>query len=201
VVIHDETVDRTSNGNGEVAAMTVEELKALDVGSWKGETFAGETIPTLEETVGLLSRMVRMNIELKAEDPRVAEAAIEALENPKLRPSTIAASFHLSHLRRIKERLPDVRTSLILDRELPDGFWDGDGAAVDSVAIHRDHVTAEIVAEMAERGKPVSVWTVDKPDCAVQMAAMGVEAITSNDPALILEALSEAGYRPKPPVW
>jgi glycerophosphoryl diester phosphodiesterase len=184
-----------------VAAMTLDELRELDAGSWKAESFSGEKIPTLEETLALLGGMVRINMELKSEDPRVAEAAVEGLRNPNIRATTIAASFHLGHLRIIKDRYPEMRTSLILDRELPEGFWDGDGAVVDSIAIHRDSVTAAIMAEMNELGRPVSVWTVDKPDCAVRMADLGVEAITSNDPSLILDALAAAGYRPKPPVW
>ena len=67
VIIHDATVDRTTNGSGRVDSMTLEELRALDAGSWKGEEFAGEKIPTLDEFIELAVSLPEMtfDIELK----------------------------------------------------------------------------------------------------------------------------------------
>ena len=67
VIIHDATVDRTTNGSGRVDSMTLEELRALDAGSWKGEEFAGERIPTLDEFIAFAVSLPEMtfDIELK----------------------------------------------------------------------------------------------------------------------------------------
>ena len=59
VVIHDATVDRTTNGHGAVADMTLSELRALDAGSWKGEEFAGANIPTLDEFIAFADKQVK----------------------------------------------------------------------------------------------------------------------------------------------
>ena len=195
VVIHDETVDRTTGGSGEVASLTLDELQALDAGSWKAPSFAGEKIPTLDEALSLLGKMAGINMELKAEDPRLAEAAVQALESRGLHRTAVVSSFHLELLKIAKERLPEVKTRLFLDDELPDGFWEENGDFVDSLGIHQEHVTAEVVAFFRDRGRPVGVWTVDDPARAVELAAAGVESITTNDPLAILEVLGEAGFR------
>ena len=195
VVIHDDTVDRTTDGSGEVAALNLEELRALDAGSWKAPSFAGEKIPTLDETLELLGHMIRINMELKTADPRLADLAIEALQRQSLLWNATVSSFHLDHLRRAKDLTADVRTSLILDSEPPEGFWSDQGGVVDAVAVHVDHATADVLAAMAEVDRPVSVWTVDDPHRAVELAANGVSIIPTNDPLTILDALGEAGLR------
>lgn len=195
VVIHDDTVDRTTNGTGTVGELSVEELQALDAGSWKAASFAGEKIPTLVEAFSLLSGFVRINMELKSADPRVAELAIEAIERHRLHRHLVASSFHIGHLLTVKQRLPEVRTNFLPEEDLPTGFWEGDGRLVDSVGLERKHATAGRVAELREQGRPTWVWTVDDPREAVRLADVGVESITTNDPILILEALGEAGYR------
>ena len=65
VVIHDETVDRTTNGKGNVSDLTLDELKRFDAGSWFDPSFAGEKIPELEEVLDLIGKKAAMNIEIK----------------------------------------------------------------------------------------------------------------------------------------
>ena len=195
VVIHDDTVDRTTNGEGAVSGLTLVELQFLDAGSWMAPSFAGEKIPALDEALTLLARYVRLNMELKSAEPKLAELAIEAIERHGLHRRLMVSSFHLQHLLTLKERLPEVRTNYLLEEELPADFWQTEGRMIDSIGIQWEHASAEIVADLREHGRPTWVWTVDDPQQAVRLATMGVEAITTNDPTLILEALGEGGYR------
>jgi glycerophosphoryl diester phosphodiesterase len=195
VVIHDDTVDRTTDGSGAVSELTLEELRALDAGSWKSPSFAGETIPTLDEALSLLAGFTGINMELKSPDPRLAELAAEAVERLELDHQLTVSSFHLQHLTAIKSTLPQVRTNFLPEEALPAGFWEGDGRLIDSIGLQWERATRELVSELNAEGRQVWVWTVDEPVEAVRLASAGVESITTNDPIAILDALGEAGYR------
>ncbi len=125
VVIHDDTVDRTTNGTGAVSELTLAELQSLDAGSWKAPSFAGERIPSLDEALTLLTKYVRINMELKSADPRLAERAIEAIERHGVHRRLMASSFHLQHLLTIKERLPEVQTNYLLEEAASCGLLAG----------------------------------------------------------------------------
>jgi glycerophosphoryl diester phosphodiesterase len=195
VVIHDETVDRTTDGAGAVSDLPLAELRALDAGSWKHARFSGERLPTLEETLAVLESTPRINMELKTEDPAIVEVAVAAIERRRLHHRIMASSFHLQHLVRVKMRLPSVWTHLFLDETLPEGFWDDEGRFVNSVGLPWESVTADLVAELHRRGRAVWTYTVDDSDRALELAAAGVQAITTNDPVAIAGVLEWAGYR------
>lgn len=195
VVIHDPTVDRTTDGRGRVAALAFAELRALDAGSWKDPDFSGERLPTLDETLDLLEGVPRINIELKTEDPAIADTTVAAIEARRLHHRVMVSSFHRQHLLRVKHRLPGVWTHLFVEEPLPDGFWDGDGVFVNSLGLPWEGVTADRVDHAHGRGRAVWTYTVDEPEKALALAAAGVQAITTNDPELIIRVLSEAGYR------
>jgi len=199
VVIHDDTVDRTTNGSGAVAQLTAAELGALDAGTWKSPSFRGQRIPTLDQCLWLLAGTVRVNMELKASDPRLAAIAVAAIEERGLHDQVIVSSFHLELLAEVAERLPEVWIHHFLEREPPPDFFRRDASCVDSVGVAKDYVTEQAVAWFRAAGRPTWVWTVDDPGAAVRFAAMGVQAVTSNDPAGILAALAEAGFREGPP--
>ena len=188
MVMHDDTVDRTTDGSGRVSDLTAAELAALDAGSWKSPSFAGERVPTLEACLSLLSGMVRINMELKAAEPRLAALAAKAIEARSLQLQTMVSSFHLELLVEARRRLPEVWIHHFFERQPPGDFWEGYGHALDSVGVHKDVLTAEVIRWCHAAGRPVWVWTVDDPDEAVRFAAMGVQSITTNDPARMLHA-------------
>jgi glycerophosphoryl diester phosphodiesterase len=202
VAIHDDTVDRTTDGSGAVAQLTAAELGALDAGSWKAASFAGERIPTLDQCLWLLAGTVRINMELKARDLSLAEIVVEAIEQRRLHRQIMVSSFHLELLAVVRRALPEVRIHHFLEREPPRDFFEREGRCVDSVGVAKDYLTPEAVAWFRACGRPTWVWTVDDPAEALRFAAMGVESITTNDPARILTVLAEAGHRgPPPPVF
>lgn len=198
VVIHDDTVDRTTNGTGKVVEHSHAELASLDAGSWKSPSFSGERIPTLDDCLSLLAGMVRINMELKADHPRLAEIAAAAIEGRDLVRRVMVSSFHLDLLSSVRKRLPNVWTHHFFDREPPEDFWQHDGHAINSVGVAKDHLTPAVVEWCRAAGKPTWVWTVDDPVDAVRFAAMGVQSITTNDPVRVMTALAEAGYREMP---
>jgi glycerophosphoryl diester phosphodiesterase len=198
IVIHDDTVDRTTDGRGKVSELPYSALGSLDAGSWKSASFSGERVPTLDESLSLLAGMVRINMELKAPDSRLAQVAAAAIEGRGLLHQAMVSSFHLDLLEAVRSRLPAVWIHHFFDREPPDDFWQRDGHVINSVGVSKDHLTREVVEWCRSAGRPVWVWTVDDPDEAVRFAAMGVQSITTNDPVRIMTALAEAGFRELP---
>lgn len=80
VILHDETVDRTTNGEGKISELTIDEVKPLDAGSWKSEEFANEKIPTLKEALGVMPENIWLNVHLKGGEKlgeKVARVIVE----------------------------------------------------------------------------------------------------------------------------
>ncbi|NJE30736.1 glycerophosphodiester phosphodiesterase [Thermococcus sp. 18S1] len=107
VVIHDDTVDRTSNGSGRVKDMTLDELKSLDFGN-------GERIPTLEETFEALPEDVLINVEIKDAEAVKKTAAIIGANNPS---RVMVSSFLIDALREYRKHDRETRMGLLVDRE------------------------------------------------------------------------------------
>ncbi len=78
VIMHDKTVDRTTNGTGLVSELTLEEIKKLDAGSWKSKQYTGEQVPTLKETLEIMPRNIWLNIHLKGGE-KLGEATAKVL--------------------------------------------------------------------------------------------------------------------------
>lgn len=181
VVIHDDTLDRTTDGEGPVAACSCEELQTLDAGSWFDPGFAGEPLPTLDETLALLGGRLRLNLEVK--EARAAMALLVRLSDyPQA--EVVVSSFDygvLSGLRRVAPELPLA----VLHAE---GNWRlalARAEALRACAFHpqADLVSRPLLAACRRAQLPVFVWTVDEPVRARALARMGVAGLFTNDPA------------------
>jgi glycerophosphoryl diester phosphodiesterase len=122
VLIHDEFVDRTTDGKGRVSDMTLDELKKLSAGIYK-EGFKSEKIPTLRETAKIIPDNVALALELKTDrflDKNVCARLIDELKEEKIFDRTFVLSFFMPHLQEMKETCPDIYTGWItLDRKTP----------------------------------------------------------------------------------
>ena len=110
IVIHDATVNRTSNGKGRIADMTLAEIKALDAGAWLKPEFAGQRFPTLQEALDLMGGKVRLNIHVKAypnDAERLVPSVVRELQARNLLDKSFVASDqeYIALARRIEPRL------------------------------------------------------------------------------------------------
>ena len=192
VVMHDATVDRTTNGTGAIANLSRAELQRLDAGSWKSPTFAGERIPRLEEALALSdSNPVVFNVEVKRfSDPaQSANKLAEMLRRHAPRQGThVVSSFDL-------DALLQVRAA---DAGLPLAILGSDGVALLELAkkhnfpwvhVYHEGITRDIVLAAHAHGVKVNVWTVDKLDLAQEYAKIGVDKICSNRAPELLAAI------------
>lgn len=121
VVIHDDTVDRTTNGSGPVSGMTYEQLRGLDAGSWFDRAFSSEYLPLLTEVLGEARGRLFVNIEIKAsawrENPKggVEEVVMSAVRDFDMGNSVVISAFDWRSLRRIREMDPHIAIGVLAD--------------------------------------------------------------------------------------
>lgn len=174
IVMHDENLDRTTNGIGPAREKTLAELKTLDAGG-------GEKIPTLEEVIGLVKGKTGFVIELK--EPGTERGVIELLRENQLIQDVFIVSFHRNFLIKIKEREPQMRTGLILYSSL-DPIQAAKECLADAVAPYHDFVTPEMVEKAHGDNLILITWTVDDRRRAEYLRGIGVDGIVTNKPDL-----------------
>lgn len=181
VVIHDATVDRTTDGNGRVADLTLEELKSLDAGK-------GESIPTLKEILDLVAGKTELVIEIKV---TAAEAdVIDAVKEAHFEDRVTITSFVHPVVRRVKELEPGIRTGVIfygrpvcISRLALD-------ALADVLCPHHTYVDLRMVREAREQGLRIYPWTVNRPEDMRRLIDMEVDGIVTDKPDALTRAIS-----------
>ncbi len=196
VVIHDETIDRTTNGKGRVRDLTWDEIRKLDAGLWKGSAFAGERIPRLEEALELIGGQKVVFLEIK--EPDTVGQVIETLRQLGAFSWVKIGSFHSQAIAAAKKLAPEISSSLIGSAKV--GTNDETFAAfikealacgANSVTVNYAGLTPERIRYCHQRCIFVGTWTVNDMETAKRMIAMGVDAIASDFPDLILKVLGE----------
>ena len=182
VVIHDEKVNRTTNGKGEVARKSLTQLQELDAGE-------GEKIPTLRQVLHLVNRRVKINIELKG--PAVAEAVFNLLEEFKSLLGWETGDFCISsfdHNQLLQFRKWDTRTPVgILYSRKPKGFATlAQKLDASSVNIPLAAAKAETIRNIHAENLEVWVYTVNKISDFQQLKMQGVDAVFTNFPEKLL---------------
>lgn len=184
VVIHDDTVDRTTNGTGKVREMTLAELKALDFGQ-------GEPIPTLDEVFEGFGGKFLINVELKNYSTmldRLPVTVAELVTAFNLAGSVLISSFNPLNLPRFHRRVPETPLGLLTLPGKANGLT---SHLFHFNALHSFHedVDAALVAAEHAHSRQVNVWTVDDPAELHRLADLGVDAIITNDPQQTREIL------------
>lgn len=189
VVIHDDTLDRTTNGHGLVGATPSDAIRELDAGSRFGEKFKGEPVPLLDEVFAEFGGKFLINVELKnykTPKDQLPDFVVALIKKHGLSESVMLSSFNGRNLPRAKTLAPEIRTGLLT---LPGilglpmrGVLGRRYAADDLHPFYRD-VSARLVQSRHNLGQRVNVWTVDEPEDLRRMQSFGVDMIICNDPS------------------
>jgi glycerophosphoryl diester phosphodiesterase len=188
VAIHDSTLERTSNGRGEVHDHTLVELRQLDMGKWYDREFAGERIPTLEEILAFSRENdVVFYLEIKYDVAwgmhHTLVAAIRAAQNAA---RTIVISFDPSTLSAIRAVDPSIMVGLLADETGEPGGPEIVLAAVRSgarqICLHSSLATAETVSRAHAADLQVVGWTINDSETMRHMIRIGVDGIMTDIP-------------------
>lgn len=175
VIVHDERVDRTTNGDGMVKEKTLSELRKLDAGK-------GERVPTLEEVINFARGKTGFVIELK--EPGTEGGVISLVKEDGLIGDVFIVSFHRDLIKRVKDLEPRIRTGLILYSS-PDLIRLAKDCLADAVAPFHDFVVKDLVQEVHDSNLILITWTVDSREEAEKLKDMGVDGIVTNKPDVI----------------
>jgi len=188
--MHDRTVDRTTNGTGDLGAFSLNELRVLEAGSWFSEEFDGEPIPTLREVIRFARGRLKLNIVIKTsrEEPTIAAAVVDIIRSEGFGEECMVTSFSRETVEEVKRIAPELRTGFIFGEDYPEDVFEG---GWDVLSSNHEVVDSVFVARAKESGKSVHVWTVDERELMLKLIALGVDGIISNRPDLLLEVMAE----------
>lgn len=186
ILIHDETLERTTDGRGEVARLPYAALAHLDAGSWAGSAWHGERIPRLADAAALCQALgLWANVEIKpargharATGEAVARLAHELWRGAVLPP--VLSSFSEEALEAVRVAAPELPRGYLTARVAPD--WRERARALGCIALHcnRRAMSARLLREARAAGCAVVAWTVNEPQEARRLLDLGVDCIVTD---------------------
>ncbi len=201
ILLHDDLLNRTTDGRGEVAHYDLDELRRLDAGSWFGRRFRGERVPTLEEALALCVELdLDINLEIKPCPGRQHETAISVVEElrrhwPAGRPWPLISSFAIASLEEIRKLAPEMPHGLLIGRPTRRALGMLDRLACSTLHCDAKWVSADLVRHLTERGRPLLCYTVNDASRALRLLEMGVRAVFTDRPQMAAEALAARDAR------
>ncbi len=190
MIMHDASVDRTTNGTGNIASMTYAQLRQLDAGSWFGAAFAGEKIPTLREAL-LVAKNSKGNIgvviELKSGETRLAIKTVALIQSLGLQSKVIVSCFsqwQIDQVKSIDPTIPVQRFASATNTEIDQvaaigGEWIGSGGSFTQSVIDYAH----------SKGIKFNAWTINNTSQMNSLIALGVDGITTDYPIVLISIL------------
>jgi len=194
IALHDQTVNRTTNGTGRISHLPFAGVGDLDAGAWFSETFRGERIPTLDELFETVGKRLYMNIELTnyaTPFDKLVPKVVEMVKKHGLENRMLFSSFFARNLQMTHSLLPEVPRGILCMRGKLGSWgrnftWRGDYFALHS---YLTDVTPGLVARVQSAGKRVHAWTVNPEEELKRMIGLGVDAIITDDTVLALRLL------------
>lgn len=180
VVLHDATVDRTTNGSGAVSRLSLSALRRLDAGSWFAPGFVGEPVPTLEEVLDWAGGRLRLNLEIK--DFGAGTAILTMLAHfPQSR--VLISSFDHRLLAALRRADADLPLGFLVDTV----FWGralryAVAAKAESLNPRQDLVSRPLLSASRRLGLKVYPWTQDSLERVAELSSLGVDGVFTNDP-------------------
>lgn len=195
MVIHDETLERTTNGKGKVGEMTFTELRKLDAGSWYSKKYQGEKIPSLEELIDLVKGKTGLCVELKGKG--TASKTVELIEKFNIIDKCSLFSFMPEEILLAKQLNPAISTLLLryFDPKKPETLKPLEVAHqvlsshANILGINKESVSPELIHLMHQRAITVGVYTVNTEEWMNKLINWDVDGIVSDYPDLLMNTL------------
>ncbi|MGL0747628.1 glycerophosphodiester phosphodiesterase family protein [Secundilactobacillus paracollinoides] len=186
VILHDESIDRTTDKKGAIHELTLAEVETADAGSWFGSEFTGQRIPTLPQLIDLINADgLNVNFELKpylGRDERATtliEGFAKELKRVSPQSQVIVSSFNATMLKQFKALSPDTPTAMLFKRTQSKQDWAAIATDTGSKIIHPDvrGLTRARVEKLKKAGFELNVWTVNSLKAAYHLFDWGVDGV------------------------
>ncbi len=203
VAMHDEDIDRTTDGEGDVAQFTLQELKKLDAGAWFSANFKDERIPTLQEIIDVLDSTTMLIVELKVgaeTSPGIEQRVVDIIKNSHLGQRVILKSFDRDVLSRIRAYAPEIPLLYVyvfaiplLNLTVDQGISAGDLLKMDVEYLqpHKIFLTQSFISSAKEKGYKVIAWDVKTETNMKDIIALGVDGIETDYPDVLFSVIKQ----------
>jgi len=194
ILIHDETLNRTTNGKGFVKDYTYQEIAELDAGSWYKRSFRGEKIPTLRELLEFVKdKNIILNLELKNSlipYHGMEELVLQLIKEYKVEKKIIISSFNHHSIVKVKKLNNKIKTAILYTEGLfhPERYAKYVGA--DAIHPYYLAINEEIVKEVKKEKILINPYTVNKEEDMLNLIKIGVDGIITNYPDILHKLLS-----------
>ncbi len=186
IVMHDTTVDRTTNGSGAIRDMTFDQIRALDAGE-------GLQVPTFVEVLNTTSTRIRLLCELKGEG--VVEAAVAAVTQLGLQRQVVFTSFSMDRIARVKQIDDTLEIGAILPNPSDDDIPMAHDLGATAIGVHYTNMSIRRIKQAVDLGMHIRAWNPDTLDEMKAMIALGVSGVSTNRPDILVEHLRSEGLR------
>jgi glycerophosphoryl diester phosphodiesterase len=198
VVIHDDTLNRTTSGFGPVHLAMLEELKLLDAGSWFDSRFAGESLPTLEEVLILTGGEILINVEIKSSawesgfpEDAIERQVVDLIIRHDLLNSTLVSSFHAGFLENIGKFPLHPEIAFITDRKVPQNVLDVcEQLGVFSWHPHHETLEQRHIEKAHARGILIFPYTVNSVEEMRMLVNAGADGVITDDPGAAISCFA-----------
>jgi glycerophosphoryl diester phosphodiesterase len=192
VVIHDDTVNRTTDGTGQVKDKTLEELKKVDAGSWFSDKFKGERLPTLEEVMDFAKGKIGLVIEIKntsGDCEGIDEKVVKLLQEKDMVKDVIVISFDKKLIKNVHKLDENIPTGILFGGKVENPCEMADELGATYLSPYWGIVTEDMVKDVHSNNLKLNLWTVNETDIMKKLIDLGVDAITTDKPDLLLKQL------------
>lgn len=191
VIIHDDLVNRTSNGFGRVWKHSLAELQALDAGAWFGKPFAGERIPTLEAVLKRYQGRAHLHVEIKGKSDGLSERTADMIRAQGWAGAVTMTSFQKDKLESLRAYAPELPAGWLLRNIDDEIIAEAKRLGITQLCPKADTVTPQLVARLRDAGFNVRAWGVSNEDLMRRMVEAGVDGMTVNFPDKLLALLRD----------
>jgi len=186
VVIHDDTVDRTTDGSGPVASHTLVELQALDAGSWFGARFGGERVPTLAEVLARYQGQAHLHIEIKGRAEGLPQRTADLVRQHGMVEHVTITSFQKARLEEMRAYAPELPMGWLVGEVSDAIIAQARELGITLLCPRANTVTPELMGFLHAKGFLVRAWGVATEALMRQVVEAGADGMTVNFPDTLL---------------
>ena len=189
VVIHDDTVNRTTNGSGPVTSHALAALQGLDAGSWFGGKFAGQRIPTFEEVLERYQGQAHLHTEIKGHSAHLSQRTADLVRRRGMAGQVTITSFQRTRLEEARAHAPELPRGWLVTEVSDATIAQARALGLSQLCPRANAVTPELVHRLHAEGFVVRAWGVATEDQMRQVVQAGADGMTVNFPDKLLAYL------------